>query len=56
MLVKTGKKKVEVGFIWKVGKRKILIALDDGRFVEVKPYERKLLWKKPRDKWIWEEL
>lgn len=56
VLVKTGKRKIEEGFVWKIRKRKLLIALNDGFYVEVKPSQRKLLWKYPSDKWIWEEL
>jgi len=56
VFVKTGKEKIEKGFIWKANKRKILIAVSNGRYIEAKPCERKLVWILPSDKWIWEEL
>jgi len=56
VLVKTGKRKIEEGFVWKAGKRNILIVLENGRYVITTIKERKLLWKLPSDKWLWEEL
>jgi len=56
VLVKTGKRKIEEGFVWKAGKRDILVVLEGGRYVITTIKERKLLWKLPSDKWLWEEL
>ena len=56
VLVKTGKRKIEIGFIWKVRKRKILIALEDGYYVEVDPLFRGITWKLLQEKWLGDKL
>lgn len=56
VVVKTGKRKIQEGFVWKIGKTYLLIALNNGKWIKVEPWERKIVWKKPRERWLWEDL